>query len=236
MENIISTSPSIEFLSLVVWFSTHRMCSLLTILSVDPTLCRADYGSFSDQALVEMLYEGFDTDTKIRFRGDEGAYLDVCEWDIVVCDAGERVVQIMEYDFVTGSLQLCYLPPNVKRVKMTNGHFTGSIDLTNLPESIESVYLYGNGLTGAIDLTKLPEGMQELYLDDNAFRCSVDFAHLPQSMMELLLNINQFSGSVDLAHLPDGMCDLYLCANSFAGSVDLTRLPRRLKILRLDYN
>ena len=40
------------------------MCPFQLFLSVDPNLGRADYASFSDQTLMEMLYEGFGERTK----------------------------------------------------------------------------------------------------------------------------------------------------------------------------
>ena len=59
---------------------------------MDPFLGRLDYSLLSDQALMEMLIEGFDDETKKKYQDDHGMYLDVCEWPNITCDEDESVI------------------------------------------------------------------------------------------------------------------------------------------------
>ena len=78
---------------------------LLTLLqAVDTDLGRVDHSSFSDQTLMEMLFEGFDGDTRKRCQDAEGVYLDVCKWKSVECNTEERVITITHAQWKSGSL------------------------------------------------------------------------------------------------------------------------------------
>ena len=93
------------------------MCAFQLIFSVDPSLGRVDYSLMSDQTLMEMLIDGFDDETKKQYQDSHGMYLDVCEWPCTKCDGDERIVEIgIESSRITGPLELCYVPPNVKRL------------------------------------------------------------------------------------------------------------------------
>ena len=46
-------------------------------LLVDLSLGRVDYRLLSDQALMELLFEGLDDKTKQEYQDPEGVYLDV---------------------------------------------------------------------------------------------------------------------------------------------------------------
>ena len=70
------------------------MCAFQVFLSVDPSLGRLDYSLMSDQALMEMLIEGFDDETKQDYQDKHGMYKDVCDWFPITCDEDERVVEI----------------------------------------------------------------------------------------------------------------------------------------------
>ena len=189
------------------------MFSKSLLLSVDTNLGRLDYSLLSDQALMEMLIDGFDDDTKKQYQDDHGMYLDVCEWSCIECDADERVAEIvMDNSDIRGSIQLCYVPPKVEEIDIgdmwVNGKLAGSVDLTLLPEGMEVLNLLGNKLSGEIDLTQLPYKMEYL-----------------------TLGYNQLTGEINLTHLPDGMRGLHLESNQLSGSLVIRGLPQEMNII-----
>ena len=101
------------------------MCDFRLFICVDPSLGRLDYNLLSDQALMEMLFDGFDDQTKERFQDDHGIYLDVCEWSCVKCDEFGRVVEIQEREAHVGSLQFHFAPPKVIIQNRELGHTDG---------------------------------------------------------------------------------------------------------------
>ena len=90
------------------------MCVLQLFRSVDPSLGRLEYRLMSDQALMEMLIDGFDDVTKKRYQDNHGMYLDVCELSCVQCDKDERVFEIrINSENSNGSIEISYVPPKV---------------------------------------------------------------------------------------------------------------------------
>ena len=204
--------------------------------SVDPSLGRVDYSSMSDQALMEMLIEGFDDETKKEYQDTDGMYRDVCEWQSFQCDEDHRVIEVsIASCYVIGSLELCYVPPKMKLLNISpwngKGELTGSADLTHLPEGMESLSLNNNTLTGEIDLTSLPDGMIHLYLCNNYFTGEIDLTQLPHRMTTLFLNNNQLSGSLVIKNLPPkmGLIDLQVNQFNAMAMVDL-KTPTIIKL------
>ena len=215
------------------------MCFQL-FLSVDPSLGRVNYSLMSDQTLMEMFIEGFDEDTENKYQDSEGMYLDVCDWSCTKCDDAERVIQAeMHSTDVSGSLDLCYIPPKMKGLKITsfgNSKLTGSIDLTHLPHGMQILALESHHLTGGSDLTQFPDEMKYLKLRNKQFTGEIDLTHLSDGMHTLNLKENEFTGEIDFAHLPDRMKYLTLSSNQFTGEIDLEHLPDRMEHLSLDDN
>ena len=208
------------------------MCSFAMFLSVDPSLGRVDYSLLSDQTLMEMLFEGFDHETKKVYQDNDGMYVDVCHWSGIKCDAHKRVIKIdVDRKKVNGSLELGYAPPKVKVLKISpflKSKLTGSIDLTRLPGGIRILYLENNQLTGEIDLTHLPKGMKELFLENNELTREIDLTCLPERMEYLSLEKNQLTGEIDITHLPNGMRGIYLQTNKLSGSLVIKRLSPQI--------
>ena len=199
---------------------------LAVFLSVDPSLGRVDYDSFSDQTLMEMFIDGFDDETKKKVQDNERMYLDVRKWFCVSCDNFDRVVKVCaSFHQIRGQLQISFLPPKVKQFQFPGRGVEGSADLTHLPQAIEYVNLHQNELTGSIDLTQLPRRIWLLFLDCNRLSGSVDLTQLPDSIKDLNLSNNQFSGSIDLKHLPEVTRELCLHGNQFSGSFIAKNLP-----------
>ena len=125
------------------------MCVLQLFLSVDPSIGRLVYSLLSDQALMEMLIDGFDDKTKEDYQDKHGMYFDVCEWSCVKCDDNQRDIEIdTESNHVRGSLELRYVPPKVRLLRVSTwsstSKLTGSVDLTQLPEALEHIDLQNN--------------------------------------------------------------------------------------------
>ena len=208
------------------------MTPVLSLLTTDACLGRVDHSSFSDQTLMEMIFEEFDETTKQNYKGEDGSYLDVCEWPCVKCDGDERVVEIVEYSHITGTIQLSYLPSKVRALYIQIANLRGSVELANLPESMEVLNLNSNRLTGPIDLTHAPNRMEKIDLGGNQCLGSLDLTHLPETMQDLHLENNKFSGSIDVTHLPRGMRSLQLQGNQLSGSFLAMHISHSLK--RLD--
>ena len=233
-------------------------------LSADTSLGRVDHSLLSDQTLMEILIDGLDDETKQEYRNDDGMYLDVYTWPCITCDDNQRVIQIdMDSSDISGSIQLCYVPPKVKILRIrppwTDGKLTGSVDLGHLPDGMQHLSLESNSFTGEIDLTKLPDGMQKLSIDNNQLTGEIDLKRLPEGIQRFFLQNNQLTGEIDLtqlpegmsvlqlqcnqltgeivlAHLPDGMESLFLNNNQFTGGIDLAQLPVDMKFLFLQKN
>ena len=216
------------------------MCAFQLFLSVDPSLGRLEYSLFPDQTLMEMLIDGSDDETKTKFKDKHGMYLDICDWSCVRCDDDGRVVEtVLDDENISGSLELCYVPPKVKKLsKRSSGtsKLTGTADLTQLPEGMQELDLRDNQLTGELDLTQLPGSMLRLYLYSNRFSGEINLTKLPDGMSWLSLSDNQLTGEIDLTHLPEGMCWLSLGDNQLTGEIDLTHLPEGMGELSLENN
>ena len=174
-------------------FQIHSMCFSGILLTVDPNLGHVDYGSFSDQTLMEMLIDGFSEQSKKRYQDSEGLYLDVCAWQCVSCDDAKQVIQIMEYDTVIGSLQLSYVPPSVSTLNVSDNSVSGSIDLRNLPANMQLLSLHDNQLSGTICLTQLPAQMRYLQIYNNELSGSFIAMNIPPHMVLLNASQNDFS-------------------------------------------
>ena len=239
------------------------MCFFTLFLSVDPSLGKVDYNLMSDQTLMEMMFEGFDDETKKQYQDNDGMYRYVCEWSCIKCDEHERVIEIRMFGcHVRGSLDLRYIPPKVKvlliaswdkrrvtgsvdltrlpvgmqKLCLSNIELEGEIDLAHLPKDMVNLSLDNNQLTGEIDLTHLPEGMPRLFLQNNQLSGEIDLTNLPKGMKYLALNNNQFSGEIELTHLPDGMLELSLKHNLFSGALVIKKLPQGMKLIDVQGN
>ena len=201
---------------------------------------RLEYSLLSDQALTEMLIEGFDERNKERYQDEHGMYLDVCEWSCIECNDDNRVTEIGIFGgHVRGSLDLCYVPPKVKVLNITSwfkSQLTGSVDLTQLPVGMQRLSLSNTELEGKIDLSHLPHEMEFISLEDNHLAGEIDLTHLPEGMSRLFLPNNQFRGEIDLAHLPCVMAFIFLANNQLSGSLVINTLPPLMDTINVQGN
>ena len=202
---------------------------LTTVHAADPNLGRVDLHSFSDQILMEMLFEGFDDESKTAYQDADGTYLDVCKWPCIECDADKRVAVVKLVGNISGHVQASYIPPKVKALYLPRKKLRGTIDLAQLPRGMENLCFFSNQLEGSIDLTQLPERMEKLALSSNQLIGTLDLTALPPAMRLLFLDYNRFTGCVDLMRLPKCMAILSFGNNRLSGSFVAMHLPPDLQ-------
>ena len=96
--------------------------------STSQRLGKIDYGSMSDQQLLELMIAGFND--KSKFADHEGDYKDACDWYGVRCNAEGAVEQISwpRYDIKLGrgNIDFEWLPPNVENLNFYEQHIGGN--------------------------------------------------------------------------------------------------------------
>ena len=190
----------------------YPMHSVLNFLTTDINLGRVDVRSFSDQMLMEMLFEDFTDFAKKQVQDKDGMFLPVCEWIGVECDemGSVNIVQQAPSD---GPISLQYIPPNTVTFEM-----------------------YYGDLHGTLETADLPQGLKEFNIGSNKFHGTVDFLRLPTQILEFSIYINCFTGSVALESLPYSLKKLWVHDNQFSGTLCLTKLPPNLDFLDCSEN
>mmetsp|Transcript_10919 Transcript_10919/g.16500 ORF Transcript_10919/g.16500 Transcript_10919/m.16500 type:complete len:217 (-) Transcript_10919:61-711(-) len=185
---------------------------LLRFSSPDLPLGKLDKASLPQQTLMELVIEKIEN--KEQLYGISKDPSTIANWSCTRFDAEGKIVGIIaEWQDLSGSLQLEWLP------------------LTTL-----SVNFYYNELTGTIALTQLPDGLCVIDLSWNNFVGTVDLRYLPSHLKGLNFDRNHLSGSLDLTQLPLGIKNLQLHGNDFEGETDFSRLPLSLERLCLSDN
>ena len=225
---------------------------LLLRAADENALGRIDYFSLSDQALMEIVFEDTSDKMKKSVQDKNGAFLDVCEWRYIRCDANERVVRFYVAYQSIETLSMSHLPPLVtevyllyvqsKKATMTTGelpahleileimeaNFSGPVDMTSLPCRMINFSIQSNQFSGRCDLTSLPPNLKRLDLRGNRFTGSLNLTKLPPRITSLLIGQNNFSGSVCIDFLPPSIEYLWIQANAFSGSFQLKNVPSTL--------
>ena len=209
--------------------------------AVDSSLGRLDYESLSDQALMEITFDGLAEQSKAHFQDTHGSFTDVCSWTGVHCNAQGRVTRIHTV-FGTnlhGFVALDFLPPLVTVVNLQafgvpiGNSMHGTLSTAKLPLRLEVFYLVGQFIDGTVDMTTLPGSMTVCTLNICAFTGSVDLTALPPRLSVLSLRENKLCGSVSLDRLPPKISFLELSFNAFSGKVCLEKLPASLAELHV---
>ena len=204
---------------------------------MDPHLGRIDYCSLSDQTLMELFIDGLGEETQRQYQRDDGTYCDFPrEWRCVYVEDDKVMISLTYVRGKGGSLQLSYLPQNVRALDANERGIEGSVYLTHLPANMDLLRIHNNQLTGSIDLAHLPAGMGHLSLNNNQFEGSIDLTKLPEKMQNIFLNNNRLEGSIDLSHLPKQMRNLDLESNQFTGSFVATNLPMGVRRVSAGWN
>ena len=213
------------------------MFSALFFTAIDPHLSRLEYDLLSDQALMEMLVE---PSSSVRgFQDRHGSYLDVCSWGGVNCDSDGNVIQFEASRALSGSVELSFLPKNVRKVRLFSMHrekVQGTVETSTLPVCMLEFRINYSKFSGTLDLTTLPPLIKLLDVEDNTFSGSCDLTKLPSELHLLSLGENHFSGSLSLRQLPPSLESLRIHGNRFSGAFELTKLSNPVIIIAADCN
>ena len=239
---------------------------LIFCLSADPSAGRFDTSMLSDQAMLELLAQGFDEESQERFQ-EGGEFLEFSKWEIVDFDEynvfyldvtpeedlfGDDMPMrgVFEAKFVPrkvgvlsirrcdfgGILDFASLPEMMTMLEINSTPFEGSIEAEALPPELKRVEVHTTKHSGSINFSKLPKNIEYCSFSGCAFTGSVNLAALPTNLRGLNISDNDFSGTADLCHLPAELSSLNLSCNAFRGSVCLDKLPSSMLSLDLGDN
>ena len=219
------------------FFKTLLQMPYSLLYAVDPSLGRLDYDSLSDQTLMEIFTSRMKEEHIEVLQDKSGNFLDVCEWENVVC-TDDRVthVKMSYWVFTEKPVAFEYIPPLVTYFEAVYCLMRGSLDTRVLPVHLVKFTVYGNSLSAMVDFRGLPRGLQDICISFNSFCGSCALENLPSSLSRLYADSNQFSGEISLNHLPSMLETLNLRNNRLHGSVVLKNLPQALRSLFLSAN
>ena len=209
----------------------------------DKHLSRLDPSLLSQQALMEMVVDGFED--KSAYQDEHGNYTDYSTWEGVECDE-DGEIKAFNFNFFARRyvsprerkipLPLQFLPQTLINVKFFALNFTGSLSTRDLFAGLQKLEILKCGLAGTVDFAHFPRTLERLSLDENRFCGNLDMQSLPDSMSHFSASFNQFSGPVCFANLPTSLEILNLRSNQLCGEIRLPELPIGLKIIHLSYN
>ena len=211
------------------------MIPILVALTDESQFGRLDYALLPDQALMEMLVDGFSETIKERYLDKNGMFLDVCDWGGVVCD-DDANVKCVESFYGDGSISLEFIPPKVGAFFMNVAKLSGTFSASTLPEGMEYFEIGDNSFKGTVDFTSLPETMQQLSLYYNFFTGSAELDSLPKALTRLWVQHNEFSGSLNLTKLPPNFEYLDASSNAFSGKFRLENVPKNTHTINASEN
>ena len=233
-------------------------CNLtIFLVRANEPLGRHDSQSMSDQCAMELLTKKLYTNA--QFRDERGEYLDVCNWDGIVCDEEHSVKEILIHGAVEGTLMLDYIPRRIKKLdishcftyaelsteampssieifKFVSSGLCGEVDMALLPKNLTNFSILLNKCTGTLDLTSLPSTLEHCILSMNQFFGNVRLDKLPESLQCLAINDNKLQGTLNFDGLPKELKELYIHANAFCGSFVLLHPPQKLVKLNASQN
>ena len=213
-------------------------------LSADPSAGRFDASMLSDQAMLELLAQGFDEDSQERFQ-ENGEFLEFSKWEIVEDSDEHNVLRLNvtpeDHYFgddapMSGVFEAKFVPRKVSALRIRRCDFNGTIDFARLPEMLEILEIRYTPFEGSVDVEALPDYLEHLKINTTKHSGSIDFSKLPKNIEHCSFLGCKFSGSVNLAALPSKLQSLDVSNNDFSGSVDLCHLPGGLRGLFLSGN
>ena len=199
-------------------------------VAADVALGRVDYETLSDQTLMELFIDNMTDAEKEIYKDENGAYLDITEWESVTIDQSSNAVVALNFDFdEEGSLAFAFMPRTVYKFSHIGGMITGTIDTSVLPNGLEEFTLtHAVEMSGTINFCTLPSSLIDFEISSNDFRGSADLSALPKGLVTLDISYNNFIGSVILDKLPPSLEELSISANNFDGSLCFDALPEPL--------
>uniref|UniRef100_A0A7S4UM28 Leucine-rich repeat protein n=1 Tax=Paramoeba aestuarina TaxID=180227 RepID=A0A7S4UM28_9EUKA len=210
--------------------------TLLHLINADPeSLGRLEYTMMSQQSLMELLIDGFES--KSVACGRAKTTRDLSEGKgVTLTESGDVDSIVWNECQLSGKIDLQWLPPTVTEFRMRNNRIKGTVSCEMLPESLVFFTVNSNKLIGSLDLTRLPKTLQQLYAASNRLSGSLNLENLPITLVGLALWGNNFSGSVCLTKLPQTLISLSMDQNKLSGTIDLTKLPSGIQSVYLSKN
>ena len=222
--------------------------NLLSVLCIDESLGRLDYAMLSDQARLEIFFEGCTEAQKynigiITTESDASAYIDFCDWKYASCDEEGNIVQlvvdnsIMRADALSPSkLSFDFLPPKLKWLTLRDIHCGEKLSMTDLPESLENFHAHGKCLCTAFETRKLPRSLTRFSSFLKQLSGSCDLTDLPPNISELTAEHGNLTGTIDLNHLPATLNQISLREQKLSGPILITNLPNSVWRIDLSKN
>ena len=161
-----------------------------------------DFGSLSQQTLIELLIERVVFAHRWTFIGDSGLVKDACACPGVRCSAAGFSHWILwDRQFEGGFMDIQWLPLTTSDFFACHNNLHGTLHLTRLPDGLRKLVVRGNKFSGTVDLTRLPQSLTWLWVNENALRGSIDASTLPMSLKILDLRSNYFIGKIAIAEV-----------------------------------
>ena len=206
---------------------------MLPILAIDFMLGKPDAHFLSDQIRMELLAtalidKGGVSTPKPPFFDADGGFLDMCDWDGVLCKDGEvKKINWQQEEWLTGveTFFFEHLPRSLRALELSYNDFNSSVPLTAIPDQVSELYLNDCSFTGTTNLEKLPRDIRHLWFSTNNFEGSLALEALPPGVVSFYAQYNSYSGSINLEVLPASMTILMLSNNKLSGSLCFSKLP-----------
>ena len=210
---------------------------IFNLLTADPSLGRIDRSLLSDQALMELLFEGMRADKKAFFQDENGDFIAISEWDCVKSiDEYVSEIRIARSLFTEKQFPFEFVPQRVRVFLSRSCRLHGTLDPSLLPVNLTLFSVEGNKLHGSVQLKSFPDKLRLIDISKNAFSGSLDLSTLPESIIRFNASANAFSGEISLNELPSAMQKLHLNANALSGSISIQKLPSQFTHLYLNSN
>ena len=119
------------------------------------------------------------------FVNESGDFKDACEWDKVLCDKNDNIIEIdwnkLRYtiSFNGGKVQLEWLPPRTTDFIIVYQHLEGILQIELLPQFLKRIRCGDNNLSGTLNLKKLPPQIEIFSFYRNNLQGPLDLSNLP---------------------------------------------------------
>ena len=211
---------------------------LVPLTTIDHSLGRLDYALLSDQALMEMLFDGMDPGYKQSFQDTNGNYKDICEWGDPNWSKDGRMVKIslVSMYFTQKQFPFACIPPLVIDFSVFSCRINGTLDASVLPLELEKFNVGQNLLNGTLNFKAFPRSLTFIYITVNFFIGSCVLADLPDGLTHFYASLNKFSGEISMNDLPAFLEEIYLHGNNLRGSISIEKIPETLSVIDVGDN
>ena len=205
--------------------------------SADSHIGRVDTEALTDQARMELFIGGLVDSSKATFLDSNGDFLDVCEWEEVLCDPDGHVDRVDFVQPLTGELNFRFVPHSVTSLNLHyHPDLCGTLETESLPQGLRILFICDTGIEGTLNMRTLPPALRDMTAMTSSFHGPCGLTALPTALTGCTLAHNRFSGEIDLTQLPATLRILNLGNNQFSGEICLRALPLALESLVLNNN